>query len=116
MLGSIAAQPVRRSDLLLELAGGHLHAVEIKRSVSDPRPSKGFHLACDDLKVRGRWVPSTRGGSGIRSMPVPRPSPSPRWRDQISGGWPTPADIADFIAPLGTRPTIFARRTFSRPR
>lgn len=43
-------------DLLLELAGGHLHAVEIKRSVSDPRPSKGFHLACDNLKVRGRWV------------------------------------------------------------
>jgi len=43
-------------DLLLELAGGHRHAVEIKRSVGDPRPSQGFHLACDDLKVRGRWV------------------------------------------------------------
>jgi predicted AAA+ superfamily ATPase len=43
-------------DLLFELAAGHLHAVEIKRSLSDPRPSKGFHLACDDLKVRGRWV------------------------------------------------------------
>ena len=43
-------------DLLLELAAGHLQAVEIKRSLSDPRPSKGFHLACDDLKVRGRWV------------------------------------------------------------
>ena len=43
-------------DLLLELAAGHRHAVEIKRSLSDPRPSKGFHLACDDLKVRGRWV------------------------------------------------------------
>jgi hypothetical protein len=40
----------------LELAAGHLHAVEIKRSLSAPRPSKGFHLACDDLKVRGRWV------------------------------------------------------------
>ena len=35
---------------------GHLHAVEIKRSVSDPRPSKGFHLACGDLQVGGRWV------------------------------------------------------------
>ena len=43
-------------DLLLQLAAGHLQAVEIKRSLSDPRPSKGFHLACDDLKVRGRWV------------------------------------------------------------
>ena len=29
------------------------HAVEIKRSLSDPRPSKGFHLACDELEVRG---------------------------------------------------------------
>lgn len=43
-------------DLLLELAGGQRHAVEIKRSTSDPRPSKGFDLACDDLEVRTRWV------------------------------------------------------------
>jgi hypothetical protein len=43
-------------DLLVEFAAGHRHAVEIKRSLSDPRPSKGFYLACDDLKVRGRWV------------------------------------------------------------
>jgi len=43
-------------DLLLEFATGHRHAVEIKRSVSDPRPSKGFRLACDDLKMRGRCV------------------------------------------------------------
>ena len=43
-------------DLLLDFAAGHRNAVEIKRSVSDPRPSKGFHLACDDLKVQGRWV------------------------------------------------------------
>jgi len=43
-------------DLLLDVAPGQRHAVEIKRSVSDPRPSKGFHLACDDLKVQGRWV------------------------------------------------------------
>ena len=32
------------------------HALEIKRSLSDPRPSKGFHLACDELEVRGCWV------------------------------------------------------------
>ena len=43
-------------DLLLEFAAGNLHAVEIKRSLGDPRPSKGFHLACDDLRLRGRWV------------------------------------------------------------
>ena len=39
----------------LEFAAGHRHAVESKRPLSDPRPSKGFYLACDDLKVRGRW-------------------------------------------------------------
>jgi predicted AAA+ superfamily ATPase len=43
-------------DLLLEFAAGNLHAVEIKRSLGDPQPSKGFHIACDDLKVQGRWV------------------------------------------------------------
>jgi len=43
-------------DLVLDFASGNRHAVEIKRSVSHPQPSKGFHIACDDLKVRGRWV------------------------------------------------------------
>lgn len=43
-------------DLVLELEAGDRHAVEIKRSLGDPRPSKGFHLGCEDLKVRGRWV------------------------------------------------------------
>jgi hypothetical protein len=43
-------------DLLLETAAGHCHAVEVKRSVSNPRPSKRFQLACDDLKVEGRSV------------------------------------------------------------
>jgi len=43
-------------DLLMELAAGQRHAVEIKRSISDPRPSKGFQLACEDLNVKGRWV------------------------------------------------------------
>ena len=43
-------------DLLLDFAGGKRHAVEIKRSLGDPRPGKGFHNACDDLKVQGRWV------------------------------------------------------------
>lgn len=43
-------------DLVLDFESGHRHAVEIKRSLSDPRPSKGFHLGCEDLKVRARWV------------------------------------------------------------
>lgn len=36
-------------DLLLELPGGERWAVEIKRSLT-PRPSRGFHAACGDLK------------------------------------------------------------------
>jgi hypothetical protein len=43
-------------DLLLEPAASRRHAVEIKRSVSDPRPSKRFHLAGDDLEVGRRSV------------------------------------------------------------
>lgn len=43
-------------DLLLESASGHRRALEIKRSISDPRPSRGFHLACEDLRVQARSV------------------------------------------------------------
>ena len=43
-------------DLLLELRPGKIWAVEVKRSISDPRPAKGFYLACDDLKVARRFV------------------------------------------------------------
>jgi predicted AAA+ superfamily ATPase len=42
-------------DLLLELPGGELWAVEIKRSLS-PKVERGFHIACDDLKPQRRFV------------------------------------------------------------
>ena len=42
-------------DLLLELPGGDLWAIEIKRSLS-ARPEKGFHLACEDLQPDRRFV------------------------------------------------------------
>jgi predicted AAA+ superfamily ATPase len=50
-------------DLVLEFSPSRRWAVEVKRSSSDPRPSKGFHLACDDLAVERRLVvyPGTRG-------------------------------------------------------
>ena len=42
-------------DLLLELPGSKLWAVEIKRSLS-PKVERGFHIACDDLKPARRLV------------------------------------------------------------
>jgi predicted AAA+ superfamily ATPase len=42
-------------DLLLELPGSKLWAVEIKHSLS-PKVERGFHSACDDLKPERRLV------------------------------------------------------------
>jgi uncharacterized protein len=42
-------------DLLLQLGPRRLWAVEVKRSL-DPHPSKGFHIACDDVKATRRFV------------------------------------------------------------
>ena len=46
------------ADLLLELPGGALWAVEIKRS-SAPTVSRGFHIACDDVGATRRLVVSS---------------------------------------------------------
>jgi uncharacterized protein len=42
-------------DLVLTLPGGNLWAIEIKRS-SVPTLERGFHIACNDLKVKKRFV------------------------------------------------------------
>ena len=42
-------------DLLLHFPDGKLWAVEIKRSLT-PRPRRGFHSGCDDLKPARRFV------------------------------------------------------------
>jgi predicted AAA+ superfamily ATPase len=42
-------------DLVLTLPGGHLWAIEIKRS-SAPKPERGFHNACADLKPKKRFI------------------------------------------------------------
>ncbi len=42
-------------DLLLSFPGGRLWAVEVKRSLA-PRPEKGFHSACADLRPERRFV------------------------------------------------------------
>ena len=43
-------------DLLLELGAAGRWAIEVKRSLSNPKPSKGFHLASDDVKATRRLV------------------------------------------------------------
>lgn len=53
-------------DLLLELPGDELWAIEIKRSLS-PKVERGFHIACDDLKPARRLVVY----SGDERVPLP---------------------------------------------
>ncbi len=52
-------------DLLLEIPGKGLWAVEIKRGLST-RPGKGFFIACDDLKPARRFVVN----SGTERYPI----------------------------------------------
>ena len=42
-------------DLILEFGINELWAIEIKRS-SAPKPSKGFHSACDDLNPKEKFI------------------------------------------------------------
>ncbi|MFI0430261.1 hypothetical protein [Mariniflexile sp. HMF6888] len=42
-------------DLILEFDLNELWAIEIKRS-SAPKPSKGFHSACDDLNPKEKFI------------------------------------------------------------
>ena len=62
-------------DLVLEFDPGSRWAIEIKRSVSRPAPSKGFHPACDDLNAQRRIV--VYGGTrafaqpnGVETLPL----------------------------------------------
>jgi predicted AAA+ superfamily ATPase len=61
-------------DLLLELPGNKVWAVEIKRS-SAPTVSRGFHLACDDVAATRRIVVSSANATfpmagGIEHLPL----------------------------------------------
>jgi hypothetical protein len=42
-------------DLLLEIPGHGMWAIEIKRSPA-AKPDKGFHIACEDLKPKRRFL------------------------------------------------------------
>ena len=61
-------------DLLLELPGGALWAVEVKRS-SAPTVSRGYHIACDDVGATRRLVVSSSDArfpmaGGIEHVPL----------------------------------------------
>ena len=61
-------------DLLLAWPGGDLWAVEVKRSLA-PRPERGFHVACADLRPVRRWVvyPGLDAfpvGEGVEALPL----------------------------------------------
>jgi predicted AAA+ superfamily ATPase len=43
-------------DLIVEFNARERWAIEIKRSVSDPSPSKGFYVGCEDIKAVRRIV------------------------------------------------------------
>ena len=62
-------------DLVLEFEPARCWAVEIKRSTSRVRPSRGFFVACDDLQAERRIV--VHGGSeafpqpgGVEALPL----------------------------------------------
>jgi hypothetical protein len=63
-------------DLVLRFPAGRLWAVEIKRSLA-PRPERGFHAACEDIKPARRFVVypgeesySAGGGTQVVSLPT----------------------------------------------
>lgn len=43
-------------DLVLEAAPKQRWAIEIKRSISDPKPSKGFYIGCEDINATRQIV------------------------------------------------------------
>jgi uncharacterized protein len=55
-------------DLVLEFGSKNIWAIEIKRSISNPVPSKGFYIGCADLKV-ARQIVLYAGKESYRSDP-----------------------------------------------
>jgi uncharacterized protein len=43
-------------DLVLEIAPKQRWAIEIKRSISDPKPSRGFYIGCEDINATRQIV------------------------------------------------------------
>jgi predicted AAA+ superfamily ATPase len=73
-------------DLVLEFGPKSIWAIEIKRSISNPVPSKGFYIACADLKAT-RQIVLYPGKESYRINPRVEVMP---W-DQLVEQLPTPA-------------------------
>ncbi len=73
-------------DLVLEFGPKSIWAIEIKRSISNPVPSKGFYIACADLKAT-RQIVLYPGKESYRINPRVEVMP---W-DQLIEQLPTPA-------------------------
>ena len=43
-------------DLVIELDAKNRWAIEVKRSIGNPAPSKGFYVACEDIKATRQIV------------------------------------------------------------
>lgn len=43
-------------DLVLELSSKERWAIEVKRSLANPQPGKGFHIGCEDVKATRRLI------------------------------------------------------------
>jgi predicted AAA+ superfamily ATPase len=73
-------------DLVLEFGPKSIWAIEIKRSISNPVPSKGFYIGCTDLKAT-RQIVLYPGKEAYRINPRVEVMP---W-DQLVEQLPTPA-------------------------
>ena len=43
-------------DLVIELDAKNRWAIEVKRSIGNPAPSKGFYIGCEDIKATRQIV------------------------------------------------------------
>lgn len=62
-------------DLVVDVGGGELWAIEVKRSTA-PKVSKGFHHACEDLRPKRKLVVHAGSesfplGHGIEAVSLP---------------------------------------------
>lgn len=73
-------------DLVLEFGPKNIWAIEIKRSISNPVPSKGFYIGCADLDAT-RQIVLYPGNESYRTNPKVEVMP---W-DQLVEQLPTPA-------------------------
>jgi len=76
----------RGIGLVIELGPKNIWSIEVKRSISNPVPSKGFYVGCADLKA-ARQIVLYPGKESYQTNPRVEVMP---W-DQLVEELPTPA-------------------------